>query len=423
MSVERLHRTLVILLILAALTFLVEKALRVAMLFGNTILLFALAWLLSFTLSPAVAWLSGQQDERRVGGAEERGGEGTATPSRPVSRGALSLRAFAPLHKRLPRPLAVVVVYLGLLLALGLAGLWVAPVAAAQLYQLGLRLPEYVASLPDFMAYWQRELRLLGVEVDLADMLRSPGLIQRARDLGANLIQNLVSIAAGVANLLANLLIILVLSFYMTLDGPALARRAIELVPADWRDEAHLLGAVVDRTFGGFVRGQLIQAALFALGTVIVMSLAGLGFGLVASLLAGILMLIPLLGPLLALIPPLIIALFQAPGTAFWVLLALFVYEQIIINVLMPRLIGEMVGLHPLLVFAALLVGIRLAGVWGTLFGIPVAAALSSIALYFYLRVLRTGHLSGNVAPAASTGEAVQDSDRPLSSGAEGQGG
>jgi len=410
MNLERLHHTLVILLILAVLTFLFEKALRVAMLFGNTILLFALAWLLSFTLSPAVAWLSGQQDERRGGGAEERGGEGTSTPSRPVSPGARLLRALAPRHKRLPRPLAVLIVYLGLLLVLGLAGLWVAPMAAAQLYQLGLHLPEYVARLPDFLTHWQRELHLLGIEVDLADMLRSQGLIQRAQDLGAGLIQNLVSIAAGVANLLANLLIILVLSFYMTLDGPALARRAIELVPADWRDEARLLGAVVDRTFGGFVRGQLIQAALFALGTLIVMTLAGLGFGLVASLFAGVLMLIPLLGPLLALIPPLTIALFQAPGMALWVLLALFVYEQVITNVLMPRLIGEMVGLHPLLVFAALLVGIRLAGVWGTLFGIPVAAALSSIALYFYLRVLRTGRLSGDATPAASAGEAVQDS-------------
>jgi predicted PurR-regulated permease PerM len=139
------------------------------------------------------------------------------------------------------------------------------------------------------------------------------------------------------------------------------------------------------------------------------MTVAGLGFVLVTSLLSAVLMLIPLLGPILALVPPLVIALFQAPGVAPWVLLALLVYEQVMINVLMPRIIGEMVGLHPLLVFAALLAGIRLAGVWGALFGIPVAAALSAIALFFYLRILETGHLSGDVASATNDREAIEN--------------
>jgi predicted PurR-regulated permease PerM len=135
----------------------------------------------------------------------------------------------------------VVLVYLGLLLVLGLTGLVVAPAAASQLYQLGLRLPEYAYTLPDLVTRWQADLARLGLDVDLTDALRSQELIRRAQDVGAYLVQNLVTIAAGVANLLANLFIILILSFYMTLDGPALSRRALELVPPDWRDEARVL--------------------------------------------------------------------------------------------------------------------------------------------------------------------------------------
>ena len=97
----------------------------------------------------------------------------------------------------------------------------------------------------------------------------------------------------------------------------------------------------------------------------VAMTFFGLNYMLVASLLAGIVMLIPLVGPFLALIPPILFALFQVPVVALWLLTALFIYQFVIVNVLMPRLLSDAVGLHPLLVFAAILVSIKIAGFWG----------------------------------------------------------
>jgi predicted PurR-regulated permease PerM len=381
MDTDRLQRTLIILLTLAVLTFLVEKALEVGAIFGNTILLFALAWLVAFIVAPLVQSLT----QAGLPTAVVRWAEPHFAPE--------TAHRLASL--RLSRGWATLLIYLGVIVVLVIGALFVAPVAASQLYQLGSGLPEYANRLPGLIATYQRELNRLGLEVKLSSVLSSPDLVQGAQNFGALIVQNALGIATGLANLVVNLFIVLILSFYMALDGPKLVQRAIQLTPAEWQDEATLFAQVVGRTFGGFVRGQLLQALLFSLGTAAVMIVAGVNFVLLISLIVGLLMLIPAIGPILALLPPVLLAVFQQPGTTLWVFLVLLIFQQVIINVVMPRLMSQMIGLHPLLVFAAILVGVRIAGIWGSLFGIPVAGVLASILMFFYVRLLETGHLSG----------------------------
>jgi hypothetical protein len=113
------------------------------------------------------------------------------------------------------------------------------------------------------------------------------------------------------------------------------------------------------------------------------MTVLGLNFVLVASLFVVILMLIPLFGPFLSLLPPLLVVLIQNPGLSIWLLLILFVYQFVITNVLMPRLLSQAVGLHPLLVLAAILLGIKVGGFWGAFFGIPVVGVLWAMVRFF----------------------------------------
>jgi predicted PurR-regulated permease PerM len=86
------------------------------------------------------------------------------------------------------------------------------------------------------------------------------------------------------------------------------------------------------------------------------------------------------------------------------------IVQQVLFNMIMPRLMGQIVGLHPLLVFAAILVGGAVAGAWGILFGIPVAGVIASVAHFFYLRAI------GAVPPPSSAegaGPAPADARRP----------
>jgi predicted PurR-regulated permease PerM len=105
-----------------------------------------------------------------------------------------------------------------------------------------------------------------------------------------------------------------------------------------------------------------------------------------ASVLAAILVLIPLIGGVFAVIPPLIIVLIENPDRFLVMLIGLIILQQILFNMIMPRLMGRIVGLHPLLVFAAILVGATVAGGWGILFGIPIAGVVASVLQFIYSR-------------------------------------
>jgi predicted PurR-regulated permease PerM len=88
----------------------------------------------------------------------------------------------------------------------------------------------------------------------------------------------------------------------------------------------------------------------------------------------------------LGIIPPLLIVLVQRPDQFFLMLIILAVVQQVLFNMIMPRLMGRIVGLHPLLVFAAILVGATVAGGWGILFGIPIAGVVASVLQFIYSR-------------------------------------
>ncbi len=404
---ENVPRSVWVLFATAAVVFLLEKGWQIATLFSQTILLFALAALLAFIFNPLVVGLSANP---------------IPAPLRKLAArtwGANVGRALERFH--LPRSLAVVIVYFGLILILAAIVLLLLPIVVSQLIQLGISLPEYTTQAPSLLLSWQNRLQSIGIKVDLLTMITSGEVGYRVQSMATGMVQNALGFASSLASFLSSTLIILFLSFYMMLDGGHLITHCIVLIPHDWQDEAWFLLHEVDRTFGGFVRGQLIQATLFAVVTGVVMWAGGLSFVVIASLGSALLMIIPLIGVALSLLPPVIIALFQSPENAWWVFLILLIYQQFLINVVMPRVLSEVVGMHPLLIFGALLAGMRVAGLWGAFFGIPVAGVLYSLVAFFVARLRKTGQLAGDV-PAEQLGDLssqvpqMPDTEEPPSS-------
>jgi predicted PurR-regulated permease PerM len=160
----------------------------------------------------------------------------------------------------------------------------------------------------------------------------------------------------------------------------------IELLPDSWRDDTLRFYAIVNNTFGGFLRAQLIQGLIYGVATAIVMTALGLDYVALASVIAAIIVLVPIIGGILGIIPPLLIVLVQRPDQFFLMLIILAIVQQVLFNMIMPRLMGRIVGLHPLLVFAAILVGATVAGGWGILFGIPIAGVVASVLQFIYSR-------------------------------------
>lgn len=354
---------LIWLLIVSASIYLLERLFVLIGLFATPILLFGIGWLFALVLRPAV--------DRLVG----------------VEVPLPYARRQGPWH--LPRVVAVFLVYGALLAVLATLIVVLVPVVVPQVTNLSTTLSDATTEISIWATNLEALLQQRGFRGDLSAVIRPEALAQQATTLGSSLVQQSVTIASGLANLMLNLALVLIISFYMTLDGPRINEQALELLPLQWRGPANELSDIVDRTFGGFLRAQLVQSLIYGCANAVLMIALGLPDVALVSALAGVLVFVPLIGGFFAVVPPILVALIQNPGQLLPLIVGLIIMQQIVFNILMPRLMGKIVGLHPLLIFAAILIGAAVAGGWGILFGIPIAGVLAAVLQFLHLRVTK----------------------------------
>lgn len=354
---------LTLLVIIAALT-LTQMVWAFVVQFQDLIMLFVLAWIISFLLEPAVATLS----------------------------------------RIMSRMLAILVVYLVLLLAMGWGLFLLIPGLITQSQTAAQQAPLLADRLSALTAVFTDLLAAQGLSAtDFTSQLLEP-----VKALGPLLFANAVTLATEMASILFQLVLIIVLSLYLMIDGEHLGGRLAETIPVRYRhDFAYFVGSVY-RAFGGFLRGQIIQALVYGVGIALIMILTGLGpYATLVSVVAALSIFIPFLGPLLGTIPPIVIAL--AVGDvqrALLVGILTVVLNLVVINVLAPRIMSQAIGLNPILVLAAVLVGARLGGPWGALFGVPVAGVIGAMLSFYQLTVAereqRVRQVVGGGEPIAS---------------------
>jgi predicted PurR-regulated permease PerM len=361
-------RVLIILGVLALGMYVVGQLWELAVHFGDIIGLFFLAWLLAFILLPVVRFL-----EARF----------------PIGRSG-----------------AAAVVYVVLLVCLATLVVLIVPLFVDQVAQLAGQLPTLAASLPGRVSQVQHFLDERNLPIDAA-ALTGPSLSQQAGQLGSRLVENSVEIASGIANGVFRLTLVIILSFYIVLDGDRFLAQVLASVPERFAADARLFTVGIDRSFGGFLRGTAIQAGILGLGTAVIMSVAGLRYVLLSSIFAAVVMIVPFIGPFLALIVPVLIAVFSNLPTSqlLLIVLALVALQFLVMNVIAPAVMSESVGLHPLLVFLGLLVGIKQAGLAGAIFGVPLAAVVYDSVVI----LLRRWSVIG--AQRVAVGEAVSPED------------
>jgi len=178
MEQDRWGRVALILLASAASVYLLEKLLEASRFFGDIILLFLLAWFVAFVLDPVVSFVA----------------------------------------KRLRRSLATTVVYLGVVVAVVVCVVAFTPGLITQFSHLSVEIPEIIDQVPELTDDVGAVLARYGLQIDLRDVLRTEDIAQRVGAAGSTVLQSMLSVIIGIANVMFRLLIVLLLSFYMTLD-------------------------------------------------------------------------------------------------------------------------------------------------------------------------------------------------------------
>jgi predicted PurR-regulated permease PerM len=304
------------------------------------------------------------------------------------------------LSRSMPRPLAIIIVYLAGLALLVASFAYVIPLLAEQIQRL-------LASIPSVQ-------RLQQIINDLLEQYRAsvPDSVQKpVDDAVANAIQtvqaNVATYLQGAGTFLVNrvvqllntvtfLLGFIALPFWLfyVLNDVDQGRAAVDrLLHPRLRADFWNVWSVFDRVLGSYVRGQLILCLAVGLAVgfgLTILQLLGFPIGdyiLVLALIAGITEFIPVLGPTIGAVPAILLGLAVSPGTGLAVTLLYFGVQQLENSLLVPRIIGESVGIHPAVLTVVMLAMGYLFGLLGIILAPPAAAVARDLFVYAYKRL------------------------------------
>lgn len=355
---HRSLRALVALGIIALIIYIIQAIWSALAIVGDVFLIFLLAWIVTFILAPLSSRLE------RLG-----------------------------VH----RVAAVSFIYLALLAAvIGIASLAV-PVVEAEISHLATRMS--VALSPHAGA--------AGLDTQIAAILRFLGLtpadasalgtqaVEEAQKFVNSISRSTVGSATQIFSTVGTIVfdgtLVVIISFYMMLQGDVLVEKVITRLPPKWLPDARLFQRNINEIFAGFFRAQVIVGLIYAVLTWIILLFFGLGDAWFVALVAGALIWLPFIGVFLAVVPPLLLLAVVTPPSQLLIKLAiagllLGAAQHIVLNVIAPRIFGQHMRVPTLILFAALLLGAGEGGVWGAFFAGPVVAVAYAMLEVFYER-------------------------------------
>ncbi len=301
---------------------------------------------------------------------------------------------------RLRRWAAVLVIYMLLLALIGAATTGIGLVITQQITGVVRDLSELAQELPDQLEYLTTmQLRIAWFELDLSQYNLAPLIDQLAAAIQPLLLGTgslLASVAASTASLIGMLLMTMVLGFYLLLDFERLTGVCLDLVPLPYRGDFSRMFAETGRIWQAFLRGQLILALVIGVVVAASLTFLGLKFSWGLGLIAGLFEFVPMFGPLISGFLAVLVALFQGGnwmglsgiGLALVVTALFVIIQQVENNILVPRIIGHSLNLHPLVVLLAAVSGGILAGVLGLLLAAPTVATLRVWLGYVYRKTV-----------------------------------
>jgi predicted PurR-regulated permease PerM len=206
----------------------------------------------------------------------------------------------------------------------------------------------------------------------------------------------LASIAGATASVVGLVLVVMLFGYYLLLDFGGLDEYVMHFVPRAYQSDVQRLMKATQQVWRAFIRGQLILGAVVGVLTGIALAAVGLRFALVLGLIAGVLELVPTFGPIVAGVLAILVALFQGTNSlgltplafALVVIGVSFLIQQIENNLLVPRIIGGSLNLHPMVVLLGAIVGGTMAGILGVLLAAPVIATGRLWLGYFYRKTV-----------------------------------
>jgi len=326
-----------------------------------------------------------------------------------LARGALPVFAIAialaflldppvtALQRRgVPRLAGILLVYVAVVAAvIGLGWLLLPP-----LFEQIMRFLEELPVLASQIVAWEQAIVDWLAGLPLPDQIREAldAIVESGQQAVVTLLETIVgpllSVIARTAGFVIGLVVVPVWLLYVLKDRERLPDGVLGLLPAAWRPDASNAMRLTTNMIGRWIRGQLLLGAVIFVATLIgLLVLAAIGFrefadfAVLLALVAGILELVPIIGPIIAAIPAVLIGASISPGAALAAVALYTVIQQLENHLLVPKVMGDAVDLHPAVVILSLIVGASLFGLWGAILAAPVVALGRDLYRYAFRRL------------------------------------
>jgi predicted PurR-regulated permease PerM len=328
--------------------------------------------------------------------------------ARPISLvlgGIIIAQALSPLVDRLARwmarSLAIAAVYISLLGLLGLLGWIIVPALVEQ----GQDLVDRAPSLYEGALAWLTQYEVFD------GRLTTDNIQEQVTGQIGQFGSTLVNLPLIIISTLFETLLVVIVSVYWIIAGPTLRSFTLSLFPEERQARVSSVMSEMGQTMGGYVRGIAINSSLLGVVAFIGLSLIGVQYALVLALIAAVLDIVPIIGPIVASVPIVGVALLDSPTTALITLVFWVAVQQLESYVTLPFIMHYQADVPPLLVLLAVFGGESVGGILGALVAIPLAGALRIFVIRVVAPAIRrwTGAIDGDLVgpPQPPPGQAV----------------
>lgn len=282
--------------------------------------------------------------------------------------------AFDPwvdwMHRyKIPRSLGILIIYIIMIGILSLVVVLMVPPITEQVSQLAKNLPNYYERLT------------LGIS-QLTDGASQPTLPEALQSLSSNLGQTTKSVFSTITGIFGGLmsfLAVLVIVFYITVEEDMLKKFIYFLTPSHKREHFSALIDRVQKKMGLWLRGQLALSLIVGIMTWIGLTILGVKYALLLAIIAGIFEIVPFVGPWLSAVPAVLIGFSDSLSKVLFIAILYIAIQQIENHFIVPKVMQKAVGLNPIIIILAILIGAKLGGALGAVLAVPVAASIGVI--------------------------------------------
>ena len=286
-------------------------------------------------------------------------------------------------RRRVPRAIAILIAYLGLIAIVSAAVALLVPVLVEEVSQLTTNFPQLVRSALELPAKW-----ITPYFPQASQYLEASNLAQTFGDQIGSLVGGVgtfvLTLGATITSILITGFLVLVVGFFLTVDAEFAPHFIARMFPPRYRPTATTLAREIGARLGHWVRAQLLVGLFYGVTFGIGLALMGVPYAFSLGVAGAILELIPYVGGAIVTALAMVVALSISP----WLTLGVLVWEIVVANieshVVYPKLVGDIVGLHPLVIIIALFIGAEARGVMGALLAIPVAVVIQVLFEHFY---------------------------------------